>query len=426
MSTLATLVREAKTDPQGTAKKLLPLLQEIFPARGLTACAINTGSKVSLNSVNGTLQAEDGGHYFFKFHAEEGEEQSLADREYYQAKLLNDLRWPVITPLEVSTAPGRQCLLYEEISAATAYALFGAEDSQYLETKKYSSLREVLLRAEENYLKKTTAIVLGALQPGSTASQEAPLHQLFGHRLFGTNGATPRLDLFYTGKPVALPDGKTIGFDELAGLRWVVNGREFPHTLAEIIVLCKKLLNPSAMAAQPTAISHGDDHNGNKFLVQGAFTAFDPAFAGRHPVLLSMIKSAMHNAPLHPFWYYEPERVIGKINVDFKISAGKIELHHNGTEILKSPIREEALALYAKHAWHPVLQELENKNLLWNGWRDFVRAAGFCCPFLALNMIDPQRRPAPGVPLLPLKLPLFNLAQCLGVFHEDVESLISK
>ncbi|HVY12041.1 MAG TPA: hypothetical protein VHB73_00590, partial [Alphaproteobacteria bacterium] len=171
MSTLAQLVREAKTDPATAAAKLLPLLQEIFPARKLIRCSINSGSKVALNSINGTLQSEGGARYFFKFHAEEGEEQSLGAAEYYQAKKLAELGWPVIAPLEASHAPGKQCLLYEEISASTAYDLMGAEDAKYLDTKAYdTALEKTLLRAEENYLRRTTAIVLNTLEPGSADS----------------------------------------------------------------------------------------------------------------------------------------------------------------------------------------------------------------------------------------------------------------
>ncbi|HVY12258.1 MAG TPA: hypothetical protein VHB73_01680, partial [Alphaproteobacteria bacterium] len=205
--------------------------------------------------------------------------------------------------------------------------------------------------------------------------------------------------------------------------RWVVNGVEFAAPLAEIIALSKKLLHPASMAMQPTAFSHGDDHNGNKFLIDGEFITFDPAFAGRHPALLAIMKGAMHNGPLHPFWYYEPERVIGRLKIDFNIGA-RIEITHNGAEILASNLREQIFALHARHAWHPLLNELSKRGWLWEGWQDFVRAAAFCCPFLALNMIDPARRAGPGGPLLPGTLPLFNLAQCVRLFHTASEILI--
>src|SRR6185369_5292773 len=98
-----------------------------------------------------------------------------------------------------------------EITAKTAYDLFGEQDALYLETGQYDQAQyDLLLKAEENYLKKTSAIILGSLRKGDVESKNALLHQLFAHRLNGMNGAVPRVDLFYTGHDVTLPDGKTI------------------------------------------------------------------------------------------------------------------------------------------------------------------------------------------------------------------------
>jgi hypothetical protein len=427
VSELSDLVKLAKNDPDAAAKKLLPILQEIFPDHAITACNINSGSKVSLNSVNGILTAQDGKRFFYKFHAEEGEKDTLAGREYYQAQMLESRGWPVLKPLAISTAPGRQCLLYNELKAPTAYELFGEADAKYLETGAYDQTQyDALLKAEENYLKKTAKIILETMRPGDVESKNALVHQLFSHRLNGMNGSTPRLDLFYTGHNVTLPDGTKLPFDELAKKKWVINGVEQPHTLAEIIAASRRYLAHTNMTMQPTAICHGDDHNGNKFLVDGEFITFDPAFAGRPPVLLGLIKGPMHNGPLHPFWYYEPERVLPKLNVDFKIEADKIIINHNGAAVLKSPLRDAVLQLHAEHVWKPVLMTLLEKRLLWKEWKDFVRCAAFCCPFLAINMINPDRAPSPGAAPYDSKLPLFNLAQCVDIYHHTGDSLMPR
>ena len=65
----------------------------------------------SLNSVNGTVDLEDGRRYFFKFHQEEGEEATV--REYYRAEILERAGFPVDLPAMISREPGHQVLLYE-------------------------------------------------------------------------------------------------------------------------------------------------------------------------------------------------------------------------------------------------------------------------------------------------------------------------
>ena len=73
------------------------------------SCAINADWS-SLNSLNGTVEAEDGRHFFFKFHQEEGEEATV--QEYYRAELLQRAGLPVDVPAMVCRKPGHQILLY--------------------------------------------------------------------------------------------------------------------------------------------------------------------------------------------------------------------------------------------------------------------------------------------------------------------------
>ena len=65
----------------------------------------------SLNSLNGTVDIEDGRRYFFKFHQEEGEEATA--REYYRAEILERAGLPIDLPAMISRQPGHQVLLYE-------------------------------------------------------------------------------------------------------------------------------------------------------------------------------------------------------------------------------------------------------------------------------------------------------------------------
>lgn len=410
---LAAIVLAAKTDPDGTERLLRPLLQEIFPALPpLLDCRINRSSKVSLNSVNGTFTA-GGTDYFFKFHAEEGEQQSLQAAEYYRAQLLQEQGWPVIQPVMASTVPGRQCVVYEKISAPTAYELTAQLDAQFLQHGAYdTALMQRVLAAEEHYLRRTTAVMLQSLQaPGQTPEPEqSPLHQLFSHRLTSINGATPRLDLFYTSQPVTLPDGSNTSFTELAARRWVINGVTYPRSLNAIIAQAQSLLAPGRSANQPSVIGHGDDHNGNKFLIGDALVAFDPAFAGRHPALLAPVKATLHNSLLHPLWYYEPEQVHDRLRVTCAVQDQTVTVTHNAAEVLRSPLRQALLALHRAQVWQPLRVALQARGWLPADAADYLRCAAFCCPFLAVNMLDAQRAPQP-------QLAVFNLAQCLAIYH---------
>lgn len=410
MTSLEALVRTAKADPATAEQALAPLLASFFPSLQITGCRINSGSKVSLNSVNGFVSTADGASYFFKFHAEEGEEKSLEASEYYRADALAKAGWPIITPVMASTQAGQQCVIYEKLDAPTAYDLFGKADAHYLATRHDDEeLCRTLLKAEEDYLRTTTAVMLESLAPASPDNEKAALHQLFSHRVHGVKGTTPRLDLFYTGKPVRLPDGATMPFEALAALSWVINGEAQEHSLASIIALIKKELRASATAVQPSVLCHGDDHNGNKFLMGGRFVAFDPAFAGRVPVLLAPIKALLHNACLHPFWYYEPERVHPALNVTYAVKGETLHVTHNAGDVLASPLRDKVFALHRAHVWQPLMAELGRRGGVKDAPR-FISAAAFACPFLALNMIDAARAPQ-------AQLSLFNLAQCVALFH---------
>jgi hypothetical protein len=417
MSKLAALVAKAKSDPIGTAKDLLPLMQQAFPNLGITQFTAHLEA-TSLNSVNGIINTAKG-DLFIKAHAEEGEEVTLENSEYYRAKVLAETGWPEITPEFQSTAPGMQFVIYKVIDGKpTVFRFCGEQDERFLAKGKYDdAVVNRLLRSEAEYLDTGTAITLKTLEPGSAESEKASLHQLFSHRLISVNGSTPRVGLFYEGKTVVLPDGAAIPFNDLARKKWIINGWECPLTLAEIIALSKKQLASNAMAAQPTAITHGDDHFGNIFDLNGKFVAFDPAFAGRHPVLLGMIKHVMHNTLLHPLWYYEPAKVLNKLKLDAVVEDDTVRLTHNAGAVLTSPLRDALFDLQAKHTWHPVLEALDKKGWLWDGWQDFVRCAAFCCPFLAINMIDAERGGNDN------RLPLFNLAMCLQTF-QSADALI--
>ena len=53
-----------------------------------------------------------------------------------------------------------------------------------------------------------------------------------------------------------------------------------------------------------------------------------------------------------------------------------------------SPLRLQILDIYKREVWKPLIQELADRKLLPPYWKDYIRAALFCCPFLVMDLID--------------------------------------
>ena len=51
----------------------------------------------------------------------------------------------------------------------------------------------------------------------------------------------------------------------------------------------------------------------------------------------------------------------------------------------------------------PILQDLQSKNQLRDDWRQYLKAALFCCPFLTMNLTDNEKFP-PEISLLGLAM----------------------
>ncbi|HRF93751.1 MAG TPA: hypothetical protein PLZ51_01090, partial [Aggregatilineales bacterium] len=71
----------------------------------------------SLNSFNGFITLVDGKKLFFKTHTE----QDTVIDEYYNARLLADVGYPIIQPLYSTTKTGQQFLIYEVITAPSVF-----------------------------------------------------------------------------------------------------------------------------------------------------------------------------------------------------------------------------------------------------------------------------------------------------------------
>lgn len=325
----------------------------------------------SLNSVNGFVTFENGSKYFFKAHTEENEQIS----EYYNSSVLSENGYPIIKPRRISHNPGQQLVLYEIISFPTLFDLVKSKEDSQLVFR--SSPDASALLAEQIELDKTTFAVYAKTLRQATDSEhaQAPINQLFHHRLKHDG----RLGLYYTGKKLALGTDE-ISFEQLARLRWKINGADYDRTLGEIIVSSQDLLEPRS---GPAVIGHGDAHNGNIFVdsTTGKFYFFDPAFAGTHSPILDLTKPFFHN--IFARWMYYPQEVATEFELSYKIDEKNIVIEHN---YHPSQLRLDFLQSRKQNVLAPTIELLKHQGMLSDSWHDYLRAALFCCPFLTVNL----------------------------------------
>lgn len=154
------------------------------------------------------------------------------------------------------------------------------------------------------------------------------------------------------------------------------------------------LLRPDVLASIPVVTAHGDDHQGNVWVLardgEVELRLFDPAFAGRDiPALLAPAKATFHNVVAHPFWLYHPEEAAKLTTVHVQRQGGVVSVRYDA---LPAPLRLEILDSVAELVWAPLLAELAHRGELPPDWRSTVRAALFCCPLLVTNLVAASRR----------------------------------
>jgi hypothetical protein len=336
----------------------------------------------SLNSLNGFVET-DKGAFFFKFHQEEGEDRMAG--EYYRARILAEAGLPVDLPLETSSEPGRQILLYrlrrDRRLAEVARDLDDAPDPV-----RFSGILEAQAKLDN----AVGGVYLKTLHPISAAqSQAEPIHRLFHERLrdFDRPGALGgRFASFYRDKDFALP-GITLNWRDLSGLTIAVNGIRYSETLGSLFAAAFAELHPMRFAGAGV-VAHGDAHNANVWVEQGEkrphLTLFDPAFAGEHvPALLAEVKPTFHNIFAHPYWLYEPAVAASRFRANVERRGDVLAIE---TDCVLSPLRQAFLDGKRDLLWRPLLAALRKRGQLPDDWRRVMKLALFCCPMLVMNL----------------------------------------
>lgn len=339
---------------------------------------------VSLNSLNGYITTADGNKYFFKTHVEP---QSIIN-EYYNSTILAEAGYPVIQPIHSSTEWGKQLLIYEFFETPSMFNVV-----RDLEMDRRTDADRVI-SIQEQADAQLWDIYLQTLQPLEKAAHaRSPIHQLFYHRLTGGRFAN-----FYQGTDLFLPGGK-INYNSLASQRWSINGIQYQDTLGQLVQQAIALLEPSR-GDGAAIVGHGDAHNGNLFIdvERGSMVYFDPAFAGRHSPLLDLVKPLFHN--VFAIWMYYPREIAEMMSIRWEIKDDTMMVEH---DFVPSPVRVALLRSKLERVLKPLLGELQSRGMLESNWREYLKLALFCCPFLTMNLSDVKKFP-PEITLLGLAM----------------------
>jgi hypothetical protein len=366
---------------------------------------------VSLNSFNGFLTLKTGSRLFFKTHIE----PDNVIGEYYNAARLAAAGYPVIQPVLSSTESGKQILIYEVIDDPSVFDV--AWQIENGDESKLSDLTAAQHDADDLLLELFTQTLI---YQSADDTAQAPIHQLFYHRLMGG-----RLTRFYGALPgqdsrnnyrIQLPGGE---FDVSAVryAQWDINGQRYTQSLDDLIMNAIQLLNPSQSGV--SVIGHGDAHNGNVFFqTHGGAPSllyFDPAFAGRHDPLLDLVKPLFHN--VFAMWMYFVQEKTAQTHISLSIKENVWRVDHD--YVLHS-VRRMFLESKVERILMPTLKLLKEMGYLRPDWCAYLKAALFCCPFLTMNLADSNKF-TPEISLLGL-----SMAVEMGSESNEKRSLIDQ
>lgn len=389
MSDVLQTIRDLQfKDKRSAEALLLSFLREHTP---FDVTSVNlTPSAISLNSFNGFMEVTGKGRFFFKSHTE----TDTIIHEYYNASLLHEAGYPIIQPIYSSTEPGRQLLIYEVIDDESVFDVAWKLENEADDPRLTSALTQAQNKADRALLEiyRATETYQSAEDAG-----KSPIHQLFYHRLTGG-----RLTRFYgdyqlgvtaTYPYVQLPQGR-VSLDEVRSVNWVINDCVYDVTLQDIIHQSIDLLQPNQ--GDWTVVGHGDAHNGNVFFRRASedLLYFDPAFAGRHSALIDLAKPLFHN--VFAMWMYYPHVIRERLTIDIQERDGRWYVYHDFT---LNRQRQMFFESKIEHTLTPYLTHLQKQGKLQHDWRQRLKCALFCCPFLTMNLADNERFP-PEISLL--------------------------
>lgn len=361
-------------------------------AVGLTVSNVELQpSAVSLNSFKGYASLHDGRRVYFKSHTESHSTQ----QSFYNSEEMIAAGYDIMQPIESRSALGTQVVLYaaDDMELTSVFDLVQhAESTSPEDASTFASI----LAAERNECARLLDLYsnTGRMSPPDEFAA-APVHQLFHHRLTGK-----RFENYYgPGRQLTLPNDTVLPIDVFMNLHWRVNGVDLPNSLQELVVEAIAVLSPDQSGF--TVIGHGDAHAGNIFVTpQQTYRYFAPAFGGRNPVLLDVVKPLYHN--VFARWMYFPTEIANTLKFDWSIDDDVIDVTFDPlSDPLSNPIsgpssspyRKELFKIKSQQLIEPLLRRLNNQDQLGAG-RRMIDLGLMCCPLLTVNPGDNTKYPA--------------------------------
>lgn len=386
-------IQEQQFEDRAVAERmLLSFVRDLFP---IDVVQVELRPlAVSLNSFNGFLTLADGTRLFFKTHTE----SNTVIGEYYNASMLAGAGYPMVLPVYSSTETGRQFLIYEVIDDPSVFDVAWSIENGV--TDPLAGLTTAQVSADQ----QLREVYMNTLEwQSADEACEAPIHQLFYHRLAGG-----RLEDFYGESATIVLPGGSFCMPDVRNMHWTINGRRYDETLNDVIERAKALLTPAQDG--PSIIGHGDAHNGNVFYrtKEKELLYFDPAFAGRHDPLLDVTKPLFHN--VFAMWMYFPGAKKDMSPVTLRYTDNIFEVRYAYD---LPPVRHMFLSSKIENTLLPTLRELKARNWLRPDWRQYIKSSLFCCPMLTMNLADSNK--------FPPEMSLLGLAHALEMGAEGRE-----
>ena len=135
---------------------------------------------------------------------------------------------------------------------------------------------------------------------------------------------------------------------------------------------------------------------------------FDPAFAGRHNPLIDLTKPLFHN--VFAMWMYFPHEKRAATTISLNSDG---DVWHVDYDYALPDVRMMFFESKVKRVLLPILKHLKSQNQLRDDWRNYLKAALFCCPFLTMNLADSDKFP-PEISLLGLAMSIEMGAESSG------------
>jgi hypothetical protein len=395
-------------DLNGKALLLGEYFTRAFPKSKVLE-VLPTNTSAALNSVSGKLKVEFSANsgetmsIFAKIHIE-GEKREISFdssvREYSNAKILENAGWPVIKPIFISQNLDYPLLVYPIVENETLFELLEESNIQgedLLTNEQYKEFEDLNRSIGECELKTLNEMT-------SQEAMDAPVQLLFNKRLIRGG----RVDVWYKDDTIIKLPGLTesISWDELKLLKWVINGKEYPKTLDELIESARLTLKFNDDEKIFSIISHGDDHAGNVKMTS-PIQVFDPAVAGRNPAGMDL-KALAHTGlmPLGAMYYLPKE-----LKVIYQINGNVISVISNISDIETYSMHEKLGRIIFDSRLLPIVEKIKSSG--GNIQREIQRIKDglSMCALLTVNIpLLLQQGDGRGSTLLPISLMCNELA----------------